>query len=174
MASPNEIRTKVEAKVAGVVNAPATGCGTATTKVTLKSDLECVIEDGPWTLTAGMSPVWGGNNAGPNPGILGRGAFGSCLAIGYAIWAARLGVQIDELEITVEGDYDARGELGIADDVPPGYLQMRYHVSVTSPASEADVMRVLDAADKASPYLDVHVREHDVRRETTIISATPS
>jgi uncharacterized OsmC-like protein len=115
-----------------------------------------------------MSPVWGGNNAGPNPGVLGRGAFGTCLAIGYAIWAARLGVPIDGLEVLVQGDYDARGELGIADDVPPGYLQVRYHVTVTSPAPEADVLRVLDTADKYSPYLDVHVRAHDVRRETTI------
>jgi hypothetical protein len=48
---------------------------------------------------------------------------------------------------------------------------MRYLVSVTSPASEADVLRVLDAADKASPYLDVHVRAHDVRREVRVISA---
>jgi uncharacterized OsmC-like protein len=171
MASPNEIRTKVEQKVAGVVASPATGCGTATTRVTLKPDLECVIEDGPWKLTAGMSEVWGGNNAGPNPGILGRGAFGTCLAIGYSIWAARLGVQIDGLEVIVRGDYDARGELGISDEVPPGYLRMRYHVTVTSPASEADVLRVLDTADKHSPYLDVHARAHDVRREVTIQSA---
>jgi len=171
MAGPDEIRTQVVHKVEGVVAEPATGCGTATTKVTLKPDLECEIEDGPWRLTAGMSPVWGGNNAGPNPGVLGRGAFGTCLAIGYAIWAARLGVPIDALEVLVHGDYDARGELGIADDVPPGYLQVRYHVTVTSPAPEADVLRVLDTADKHSPYLDVHVRAHDVRRITTIHSA---
>ena len=174
MARPDQIRTNVERKVAEVALRPSAGQGTATTRVTLKPGLECEIEDGTWRLTAGMSTKWGGTNAGPDPGILGRGALGSCLAIGYGVWAARLGVPIDALEVVVQGDYDSRGELGLADDVPPGYLQVRYRVTVTSPAPEADVQRVLDMADKYSPYLDVHARAHDVRRETTIIAADTS
>ena len=171
MASPDQIRTNVERSAEEVARRPSTGQGTATTRVTLKPGLECAIEDGTWKLTAAMGEKWGGTNAGPNPGILGRGAFGSCLAIGYAVWAARLGVPIDELEVVVQGDYDSRGELGLADDVPPGYLHVRYHVKVTSAAPEADVLRVLDVADKYSPYLDVHTRAQDVRRETTIVTA---
>ncbi len=174
MASPDQIRTKVELSVDEVARRPSAGRGTATTRVTLKPGLECEIEDGTWKLTAAMSDKWGGTNAGPNPGILGRGALGSCLAIGYAVWAARLGVPIDELEVVVQGDYDSRGELGIADDVPPGYLRVRYHVTVTSPAPEVDVQRVLDIADKCSPYLDVYARALEVRRETTIIAAAKS
>ncbi len=112
----------------------------------------------------------GGNNAGPNPGILGRGALGSCLAIGYGMWAARLGVPVDALEVEVQADYDSRGELGIADDVPPGYVQVRYRVIVTSHAPEPDVQRVLDIADKYSPYRDVYARAQDIRREATIIT----
>lgn len=174
MADPDQIRTNVERKVEEVALRPSAGRGTATTRVTLKPGLECEIEDGTWKLAAGMSAKWGGTNAGPDPGILGRGALGSCLAIGYAVWAARLGVPIDALEVLVQGDYDSRGELGLADDVPPGYLQVRYRVTVTSPAPEAEVQRVLDIADKYSPYLDVHARAHDIRRETTIITAAKS
>lgn len=171
MAGPDQIRENVERKVEEVVQQPSVGRGTATTRVTLKPGLECEIEDGKWKLTVGMSDKWGGTNAGPDPGVLGRGSLGSCLAIGYGVWAARLGVPIDALEVVVQGDYDSRGELGLSDDVPPGYLQVRYHVTVTSSAPEADVRRVLDTADKYSPYLDVHVRAHDVRREATIIAA---
>jgi uncharacterized OsmC-like protein len=170
MAGSDQIRTQVERKVDEVVQRPAAGRGTATTRCTLKPGLECEIADGKWKLTVGMSEKWGGTNAGPDPGVLGRGSLGSCLAIGYAVWAARLGVPIDALEVVIEGDYDSRGELGIADEVPPGYLQVRYLVTVTSPASEEDVRRVLDLADKHSPYLDVHARAHDVRREVTVIA----
>jgi uncharacterized OsmC-like protein len=53
--------------------------------------------------------------------VLGRGALGSCLALGYAMWAIRLDVPIESLEVDVEADYDTRGELGVADDIPPGY-----------------------------------------------------
>ena len=84
------------------------------------------------------------------------------------MWAARLGVPLDSVDVEVEADYDSRGELGIADDVPPGYLQVRYRVTVTSPAAEEDVHRVIDVADKYSPYRDVFLRSNDLRRDLRI------
>ena len=170
MANPEQIRTILERKAQEVAVRPSAGQGTATTRVTLKPGLECDIEDGAWKLTAGIGEKMGGTNAGPDPRILGRGALGSCLAIGYGMWAARLGVPIDALTVEVQADYDGRGELGVADDVSPGYVQVRYRVIVTTPAPEVDVQRVLDTADKYSPYRDVYARAQDVRRETTIIA----
>ncbi len=174
MADPAEIRDILERNAKAVGLRPSVGRGTATTRVRLKPGLECEIEDGAWTLAAGMSEHSGGTNAAPSPGVLGRGALGSCLAIGYAMWAARLGVPIDSLEVVVEADYDSRGELGVADEVPPGYVQVRYRVVVTSSAPEADVRRVLDTADRYSPYRDVYARAHDVHRETQITAAPVS
>jgi uncharacterized OsmC-like protein len=163
-----EIRTILERKVKAVTLRPSVGQNTARTTVRLKPGLECEVTEGPWSLTVAMSEKSGGTGAGPNPGIIGRGALGSCLALGYAMWAARLGVRIDALEVEVEADYDSRGELGVADDVPPGYTQVRYLVTVSSPASEDDVRRVIDTADRYSPYRDVFARAHDVRRQLRI------
>jgi uncharacterized OsmC-like protein len=162
------IRTTLERSVQAVTLRPSLGLGTAMTRVRLQPGLACEIAEGAWTLTAGMSDKSGGTGAGPTPGVLGRGALGSCLALGYAMWGARLGVAIESLDIEVEADYDSRGELGIADDVPPGYLQIRYRVTVASPAPEEDVLRVIATADKYSPYRDVFVRPHDLRRELRI------
>ncbi len=169
MADQQQLRDLLERNAKAVTLRPSVGQGTATTRVHLKADLECVVEEGPWKMVVGVGEKSGGNNAGPNPGILGRGALGSCLAVGYAMWAARLGVPIQSLDVDVEADYDRRGELGVADDVPPGYTQVRYRVTVTSPAPEEDVRRMIDIADKYSPYRDVYARAHDVRRtELTI------
>ena len=87
------------------------------------------------------------------------------------MWGARLGVSFDSLTVDVEADYDSRGELGVSDDVPPGYTQVRYMVTAASRASEADVRRVLDTADKYSPFRDVFARAHDVRREVRILTS---
>ena len=38
--------------------------------------------------------------------MLGRGALGSCLAMGYMMWAAKLGVPIAGLEVEVQGEMD--------------------------------------------------------------------
>jgi uncharacterized OsmC-like protein len=148
------IRTAVERSAKAVSLRPSVGQGTAVTKVRLRDGLACDIQEGPWTFLAGMTDKYGGTNEGPNPGVLGRAALGSCLALGYAMWAARLGVPIDSLEIEVHADYDVRGELGVADEVRPGYSGIRYVVTVSSPATEADIHRWLDIADRYSSWRD--------------------
>lgn len=163
-----QIRTILERNAKAVALRPAVGQNTARTRVRLRPGLECEVTEGPWAITVAMSEKSGGTATGPNPGVLGRGALGSCLALGYAMWAIRLGVPIDSLEVEIEADYDSRGELGIADDVPPGYTQVRYAVTVASSAPEDDVRRMLDTADRYSPYRDVFARAHDVRRDVRI------
>src|ERR1700691_2420631 len=113
------IRDALNRNVRAVQLRPSVGQGTAVTRVRLKPGLACDVEDGPWKFTVGMTEKYGGTNAGPNPGVYGRGAVGSCLAIGYGIWAARLGIPIASLEVEVQADFDARGELGVSESVRP-------------------------------------------------------
>ena len=167
--SDEGIREALERSAKAVALRPSAGKKTGRTKIRLKPGLECEVEEGPWRLTVGIGQGGGGTNAGPSPGVLGRGAFGSCLALGYASWAARLGVPIDSLDVEVEADYDIRGELGVADDVPPGYTQVRYTVTVASRAPRADVERMIETAEKYSPYRDVFARANDLRRELKIV-----
>lgn len=170
MATQETIRTTLERNAKALSLRPAIGQGTAVTRVRLVDGLSCEIEEGSWKLVADMSPKSGGEGKGPNPGILGRGALGSCLAIGYAMWAARLGVPLMSLQVEVQADYDSRGELGVA-DVPPGYAQVRYVVTVESEASENAVRRMLDTADAHSSYRDIFARAIDLRREVRIRAA---
>jgi uncharacterized OsmC-like protein len=132
--------------------------------------LRCEVEDGEWKLSVGMSTKYGGDGQAPNPGVLGRGALGSCLAVGYAMWAARMGVELASLEVEVHADYDVRGELGVSPDVRPGYGAIRYVVTVSSPASEEDVMRVLDTADRCSSWVDNIANAVPVAREVRILA----
>jgi uncharacterized OsmC-like protein len=166
--SNEAIRTAIERNVKAVTLRPGIALHTGHTHVRLKPGLECEVTEGPWRLTVGMGEKSGGTNAGPSPGVLGRGALGSCLALGYAMWAARLDVAIDALEVDVEADYDSRGELGVDEDVSPGYTHVRYTVRVSSPSPEADVRRVLDLADRFSPYRDVFSRANKISREVRI------
>jgi uncharacterized OsmC-like protein len=87
------IKTILDRNAKALELRPIIGQGTAVTKVRLTEGLACEIEEGAWNLKADMSEKSGGANTGPNPGVLGRAALGSCLAIGYAMWAARRGVR---------------------------------------------------------------------------------
>jgi uncharacterized OsmC-like protein len=156
------IKTILDRNAQALELRPTLGQGTAVTKVRLTEGLACEIEEGAWTLKADMSEKSGGANTGPNPGILGRASLGSCLAIGYAMWAARRGVAIRSLNVEVQADYDTRAEYGLS-GVTPGYRQVRCIVNVESDGPEEDVRRVLDEANAASSYLHVWQDPQDVR-----------
>lgn len=168
MTRENTIKTAFERNVKAVSLRPSVGQRTAVLKVRVRDGVKCDIEEGPWKLTADLNKAEGGKEAGPPPGVLGRAALGSCLAIGYVQRAAKLGVPISGVEVEVQTDSDVRGRYGLA-ELPAGYVQVRYTVTVETTASEADVMRVLDNADAHSPYVDVFRRAQDLRREVRIV-----
>lgn len=104
-----------------------------------------------------------------DPEILERGALGSCLAIAYSQQAAIHEIPINKIEVDVESDFDARGMLHLSDD-PPGFEALRYKVYIESPASEEEIMQLIEDADRHSPVLDDFKRAIPVEREVTITS----
>jgi uncharacterized OsmC-like protein len=148
---------------------PGVGQGTAVTRarVTEADGLACEVTEGSWAITVDLSEKVGGRGLGPNPGMLGRSALASCLAIGYAMWAARLGVILTSIDVEVQAEYDTRGLFGVG-EVEPGYREIRYVVTVKSEAPETAIRRVLDEADSHSPYHAVFSRPHELRRELRI------
>jgi uncharacterized OsmC-like protein len=163
MTDQGTIRKIVERNIQLLASKPSRGHLTCVTKARLARGLRCEIEEGSWKFSADLPAKVGGDDTAPTPGALGRGALAACLTMGITIWAARLGVQIDALEIEVQTDFDARGELGMG-AVPPGYSQVRYSVSIDSPASRDDLDRVIAAAERHSPYLDVFGRAMAISR----------
>lgn len=159
------VHSALDRNVRAVTLRPSVGRGTAKTVARLGEGLACAIEDGAWTLSAGMHEKYGGTNSGPNPGVLGRAALASCLAIGYAMWAARLEVPIDTLAVEVEADYDVRGELGVDDEVTPAYLEIRYRILIGSPASDEVLRQLCDTADRYSAYRTMYAEPIPLRRE---------
>ena len=92
------------------------------------------------------------------------------MAIGYMMRAAQTGVDIHSLQVEVQADYDDGALFGTAEGVPPGYLEVRYTVTVDADASEDEIMQVLDHADVHSPYLDIFSRAQQCKREVRIVS----
>ena len=169
MTAPAGIKAALERSAKRLQAGPSAGQGTAVTKVTLNPGLACEVEDGPWRISAGMSEKYGGLNSGPNPGVYGRAALASCLAIGYGMWAAKLDIPVRSLTVEVRARYDIRGEFGIDDSIRPGYLDIVYVVTVDTDAPDADVQRWLDAADAHSSLLDDFRNPVPVSREVHIV-----
>jgi len=162
------LRTAIDRNIKALSRRPSIGQGTAVTKVRIRDGCTADVEDGGWKLIADESVKDGGNGEGPDPGVYGRAALGTCLAIGYAQWAAKFGVALDGIEVEVQADYDAVTMYGLEDSRPPGWSALRYVVRIESSAPEADVQRVIDYADAHSPLLDDFSRPLSITRELHI------
>jgi len=164
------IRDKIERAVRAMTLRPAVAQGTAVTTARLGEGLRCDVEEGPWSFRADMGEKAGGDGTGPNPGVYGRAALATCLAIGYAMWASRRDVSFDRLEVEVHADYDARGDYGVG-DVEPGYPHIRIVVTVATDAAEAEVTDILDEADRNSTYYRIFERGSRLEREVRFVEA---
>jgi uncharacterized OsmC-like protein len=168
MSEFDEIKTAFERSEKILSIRPARGHETVVTKVRIRRGLTCEIEEGPWKLVADMPEKAGGHDLGPTPGTYGRGALGSCLAISYMMWAAKLEVPIKNIEVEVQAECDHGAMYGVVDG-PAGYSELRYIVTIESSASEADIQRVVDEGDAHSPYLDVFSRSQHCHRQVKIL-----
>lgn len=171
MSDPETIKKAIERNQEAVRKRPSLARNTVVTKVRLHDGTTCEVEHKHWKFKVDIGKSEGGNDAGPGPGILERGALGSCLAIGYSQRAAVLGIPIDKIEVDVESDFDASAMLYLSDR-PPGFDAIRYRVYIESPATEEQIMQVIEDADLHSPVLDDFRRAIPVEREVTIKSTT--
>ncbi len=101
-----------------------------------------VNSDVPETLT--------GSNSGPTPPELTLASYGACLAEGYAVHASLLGIEIEDMEVEVEGDTDARGYFGLSED-KTGYQDIRAKVHLKTNAKEEELQKLHEHVLKTSP-----------------------
>lgn len=120
----------------------------------LVDGLRCEAQEGDWRFSIDMPVEGGGTGAGPTPGVHGRAALASCLAIGYGICLARAGIAVRSLEVEVAVDYDNRGLIGM-DGVYPGYLGVHHTLYLDADASPEQLEPVIAEARRCSPYLHV-------------------
>ena len=135
------IKRKIERISQALTLKPSRGLGTGISTSRIENGLSCQVHEGDWTMKVDMPSQVGGNDSAPVPGFFGRGALGSCLAIGFKMFASKLGVHIDSIEVEVQADWDDGGLFGTSGS-PPGYLEVRYRFRVESSASEDKIMEV--------------------------------
>ena len=100
-------------------------------------------------------PVLFGANRGPNPVEFIFHALAGCMTTTMTCYAAAMGIEIDEITSTFEGDIDVRGLLGLSDDVRNGYDHIRVTFDVKSSAPREKVEELIELAKNHSPVFDV-------------------
>ena len=93
----------------------------------------------------------GGVDSAPFPPELLLAALAGCVTSGIATNAALFDVPLDAMGIDMEADVDVRGVLGHDKSVRNGITDIRYTVTIQSPAPEEKVRRCKETIDRKSP-----------------------
>ena len=131
----------------------------------LVDGLRCRVEGPSGELSTDMATSLGGGGTAPSPGWLLRAALASCDATIVAMEAARAGIELTHLAVTVVSESDNRGVLGVG-SVPPGPLSVRVRIELAASNATADQLRELaHRAESRSAVADAISREVAVTTE---------
>jgi uncharacterized OsmC-like protein len=136
----------------------------------LEEGLRCRVQGPKGQVVTDMPPAVGGGGAAPSPGWLLRAAQASCDATLIAMEAARDGVTLTTLEVTVDSESDDRGLLGMDEAVSPGPLNSRTRIRVAAPNVSPEHLRmIVKRAEGRSPVRDAVARAIPMTVEVEIL-----
>ena len=85
----------------------------------------------------------GGAGTGACSGDMLLGALAACAQITCQMVAAAMGIDVRDIAVTVEGDLDLRGTLGVDRDAPVGFTDVRLAFAVDAPGATAEQLEGL-------------------------------
>jgi uncharacterized OsmC-like protein len=105
--------------------------------------VSCSVDIGRAIYQAEAHKGVGGAGAGACSGDLLLGALAACAQITCQMVSAAMSIPTERIAVTVEGDLDLRGTLGIAKDVPVGFESIRLSFDVAAPQATPEQLRGL-------------------------------
>lgn len=111
-----------------------------------------------FSLDADEPPILLGRDNGPNPVEYLLTALVSCVTTSIVYHAAARGIVIRSMDSRLEGDIDLQGFLGIRDDVPKGFKEIRMFVNIDADASEEELQDIVKLGPTYSPVYDTVTR----------------
>jgi len=113
------------------------------------------IRAGKHTFLVDEPGALAGDDLAASPVEFALGALISCQIVVYRLYANALGIQVDDIDITAEGDLDARRLFGIDETVRAGFTEVRLQISITGPESDERYQQLREAVDAHCPVLDL-------------------
>ena len=112
--------------------------------------LSCSVDIGRAIYQAEAHTGVGGTGSAACSGDLLLGALAACAQLTCQLVATAMGIQTRHIGVTVEGDMDLQGTLGISREVPVGFESIRLKFAVEAPDATADQLRLLQ--EKTEQY----------------------
>jgi uncharacterized OsmC-like protein len=119
-----------------------------------RSATHTVVEARDFEFSVGEPEHLGGSNEGPNPVEYLLGALAGCLnVVGHAV-ADEMDMDVDGIDVGIEGDLDPAKFQGMADEPRAGYQEVRVDLTVESDADGETLETWLETVEERCPVSD--------------------
>ena len=105
--------------------------------------ISCSVDLGRQIYQAQAHQGVGGAGTGACSGDLLLGALAACAQITCQMVAAAMGIPTEGIDVTVEGDLDLQGTLGISKEVPVGFQSIRVIFDIRAPRANQEQLKAL-------------------------------
>src|SRR5580765_3656072 len=112
--------------------------------------LSCSVDIGRAIYQAEAHKGVGGSGTAACSGDLLLGALAACAQLTCQLVATAMGVPTQKIEVTVDGDMDLQGTLGLSKSVPVGFESIRMRFDIDAPQATADQLTALQ--EKTEQY----------------------
>ncbi|HBY58082.1 MAG TPA: hypothetical protein DEG96_09540 [Candidatus Atribacteria bacterium] len=104
-----------------------------------------------------------GTNTAPNPVELLLASLGGCIVLTYRGYAKKYGIEIENIEVNLEGDMIRGGWVDEKDKERKGFREIRYEVRIKTKASAEKVNQLHKLVEEKCPVSDMLVNPTEVK-----------
>jgi len=112
------------------------------------SAVTCKVETGKAMVEAGLHPATGGDGLAACSGDMLLEALAACAGVTLRAVATALDIPIQSGTVSVEGDLDFRGTLGVVKDQPVGFKEIRLRFDLDTEAPAEQVAKLLSLTER--------------------------
>ena len=112
------------------------------------STVTCKVETGRGLALAGIHPKCGGSGLDLCSGDLLLEALVACAGVSLKAAATVLDIPVKSAVVSVEGDVDLRGTLGVAKEVPVGFKAIRLRFDVETDAGQDKLDQLVSVTER--------------------------
>ncbi|RUL84221.1 OsmC family protein [Tautonia sociabilis] len=110
--------------------------------------ITCRLATPAGPIAAGLHPATGGDGNAACSGAMMLQALAACSGVTLLAVATAMGIPIRGGSVIAEGDWDARGTLGVDKAAPVGFLSLRLRFELDADATEEQLARLLSLTER--------------------------
>lgn len=127
---------------------PESALVTLTAKSTLGDGISCKVDTGKAIAKAGLHPATGGDGMALCSGDMLLEALVACAGVTLKAVATAIEFDLQDAQITAEGDLDFRGTLGVDKQAPVGFKSIRLKIDLKTSEDEERIASLLKLTER--------------------------